>query len=44
MPATDYKAMALLPTGVRPEFVDKLAQRGVTLPAGLFGSAGVFQR
>ena len=40
----DYKAMGLVPTGVRPEFVDKLGQRGVTLPGGLFGGADVWQR
>ena len=33
----DYKAMRLLATGIRPEFVDQLAERGVTLPGGLFG-------
>jgi pilus assembly protein CpaF len=32
----DYNAMALVPTGVRPGFVDKLAERGVTVPGGLF--------
>jgi pilus assembly protein CpaF len=32
----DYSAMALVPTGVRPGFVDKLAERGVTVPGGLF--------
>jgi pilus assembly protein CpaF len=32
----DYHAMALVPTGVRPGFVDKLTERGVTLPGGLF--------
>jgi pilus assembly protein CpaF len=40
----DYKAMRLLATGVRPEFGDELAERGVTLPAGLFGGAEVWQR
>ncbi len=40
----DYKAMRLLPTGVRPEFVDELAERGVALPAGLFGGPAVWQR
>ena len=33
----DYKQMALVATGIRPEFVDKLSERGITLPAGLFG-------
>ena len=32
----DHKVGALVPTGVRPEFVDELGQRNVTLPAGLF--------
>ncbi len=40
----DHQAMALLPTGVRPEFVDKLAERGVSLPAGLFGGHAMWQR
>ena len=34
----DYKEMALLPTGVRPEFVDTMSQRDVTIPDGLFAS------
>ena len=38
----DYKEMALLPTGVRPEFVDKMSQRDVTIPDGLF--AGEWRR
>jgi hypothetical protein len=34
--------MALVPTGVRPEFLEELAERDVTLPAGLFlGSEAV---
>jgi pilus assembly protein CpaF len=40
----DYKALRLLATGLRPEFGDKLAERGVTLAAGLFGGADVWQR
>jgi pilus assembly protein CpaF len=40
----DYKTMALAPTGVRPEFIERLGQRGVTLPAGLFGRPEVWQR
>jgi len=40
----DYNAMRLLPTGVRPEFGDELAERGVTLPAGLFGGADGWPR
>jgi pilus assembly protein CpaF len=39
----DYKAMALVPTGIRPEFVDRLAERGVGLPNGLFGGPGMWQ-
>ena len=35
----DYREMALLPTGVRPEFVDKMSQRDVTIPDGLFTGA-----
>ncbi len=38
----DYKDMALMPTGVRPEFVDKMSQRDVTIPDGLF--AGGWKR
>jgi pilus assembly protein CpaF len=33
----DYKATSLLPTGVRPEFLAELAERGVTIGGGLFG-------
>ena len=40
----DYKAKALIPTGVRPEFVDKLSQRDVTLPDGLFASSEAWSR
>jgi pilus assembly protein CpaF len=40
----DYKAMGLVPTGVRPEFIEKLGHRGVILPGGLFGGAEVWQR
>ena len=41
----DYKQMALVATGIRPEFVDKLSERGITLPAGLFGGgAETWQR
>ena len=32
----DHKVGSLVPTGVRPEFVEELGQRNVTLPAGLF--------
>jgi len=40
----DYKAMALVPTGIRPELVDRLEDRGVAMPAGLFGGAEMWQR
>ena len=40
----DYKAMRLVATGIRPEFVDQLADRGVTLPGGLFGGPDMWQR
>jgi len=40
----DYKAMSLVATGVRPEFVEHLADRGVTLPGGLFGGPDMWQR
>jgi pilus assembly protein CpaF len=40
----DYKAMGLVPTGVRPEFIEKLGQRGVILPGGLFGAPDMWQR
>ena len=36
--------LALLPTGVRPVFLDRLAERGVSLPAGLFGGHAMWQR
>ena len=35
----DYERVALVPTGVRPEFVDKLSERDVILPDGLFAGA-----
>jgi pilus assembly protein CpaF len=40
----DYKTMALVATGIRPEFVDHLADRGVILPPGLFGGPDMWQR
>lgn len=40
----DHTARSLVPTGVRPEFVDELDERGVSLPSGLFGGAEVWQR
>jgi pilus assembly protein CpaF len=33
----DYKANAILPTGIRPRFSDRLSDHGVVLPAGVFG-------
>jgi pilus assembly protein CpaF len=40
----DYKAARLVPTGVRPEFLDELDDRGVTLPSGVFGAPDVWAR
>ncbi len=40
----DYKAMSLVPTGIRPAFVDKLADRGIALPGGLFGGPEAWLR
>jgi pilus assembly protein CpaF len=40
----DYRTMSLSPTGVRPEFVDKLGERGIVMPSGLFGAAEAWQR
>ena len=40
----DYKQMSLVATGIRPEFVDKLAERGISLPAALFGGAEIWRR
>ncbi len=41
----DYRGdAAWLPTGVRPEFVDKLAERGIVVPGGLFGGAEAWRR
>ncbi len=39
----DYKAMNLVATGIRPEFADHLADRGVTLPKGLFGGSDLWR-
>ena len=39
----DYKQMSLVATGIRPEFVDKLTERGVSLPTGLFGAAEMWR-
>jgi pilus assembly protein CpaF len=33
----DYKANAIVPTGIRPQFTDRLLDRGIMLPAGVFG-------
>jgi len=40
----DYKAMALVPTGIRPELVDRLEDRGVVVPGGLFGGPEMWTR
>jgi pilus assembly protein CpaF len=40
----DYKAMRLVATGVRPEFVEHLANRGVTLDSALFAGFDTWQR
>jgi pilus assembly protein CpaF len=40
----DHKVTALIPTGVRPTFIEKLGERGVTLPGGLFGAPDVWTR
>ena len=40
----DYQATRLASTGIRPELVDKLADRGVTVPAGLFGAPDMWSR
>ncbi len=40
----DYKLNSIVPTGIRPEFVDKLADRGVTMPSGLFGGPEMWRR
>ncbi len=39
----DYKAMSLIPTGIRPEFVDHLADRGIRLPRELFGASDMWR-
>ncbi len=39
----DYKAMNLIPTGIRPEFVDYLADRGIRLPRELFGASDMWR-
>jgi pilus assembly protein CpaF len=40
----DYKAMRLVATGVRPEFVEQLAERGVALDGGLFAGFDMWPR
>jgi pilus assembly protein CpaF len=40
----DYATKALVPTGVRPEFVDTLAQHDITLPSTLFAGPGMWSR
>ena len=40
----DYSTKTLVPTGVRPEFVDKLAEHDISLPAALFAGPGVWSR
>jgi pilus assembly protein CpaF len=40
----DYQGMRLAPTGVRPVFVEQLAERGVTVAGGLFGGTEMWQR
>jgi pilus assembly protein CpaF len=40
----DYKSMTLAPTGVRPEFVDKMSQRNVAVPDGLFAGPDAWSR
>jgi pilus assembly protein CpaF len=40
----DYTSSTLVPTGVRPEFLDELGQRGVELPMALFNGPGMWSR
>jgi pilus assembly protein CpaF len=40
----DYRTMQLAPTGVRPEFADQLADRGLALSSELFGGFELWQR
>jgi hypothetical protein len=39
----DHTTKALVATGIRPEFVDELGQRGTTLPRELFLGQGGWQ-
>jgi pilus assembly protein CpaF len=38
----DYDTNLLVPTGIRPEFLDELGHQGITVPAGLFAGNGVW--
>jgi pilus assembly protein CpaF len=38
----DYGTNQLVPTGIRPEFLDELGHQGITVPAGLFAGNGVW--
>jgi pilus assembly protein CpaF len=40
----DYKTASLVATGIRPEFVDQLENRGIIMPGGLFGAPDMWQR
>ncbi len=40
----DYRTSTLVATGIRPEFADRLADRGVTLAGGLFGGPELWRR
>ena len=40
----DHASNALAPTGVRPEFVDTLAERNVAVPQGLFADSQAWVR
>jgi pilus assembly protein CpaF len=40
----DHQRQQLEPTGIRPGFVDKLADRDISLPAALFGRVEVLSR
>ena len=40
----DYQAARLAPTGVRAQFLDELVERGVSLPAGVFGTPDAWAR
>jgi pilus assembly protein CpaF len=38
----DYEKSTLVPTGVRPEFLDELEQHGFSVPRGLFAPSGAW--